>query len=48
VSLADYDKVKNHPDITIIGKVTNKSEGINLANKHGQSFPLQAQGWKHF
>ncbi|MFT2008007.1 thiamine-phosphate kinase [Pontibacter sp. 13R65] len=48
VPLSDYDKVKNHPDITIIGKITDKGEGINLANKHGQSFPLQAQGWKHF
>lgn len=48
VALSDYDKVKNHPDISIIGKITDKSEGINLANKYGQSFPLQAQGWKHF
>ena len=48
VPLSDYDKVKNHPDISIIGRITDKSEGINLANKHGQAFPLQAQGWKHF
>lgn len=48
VPLSDYDKVKNHPDISIIGKITDKSEGINLANKHGQAFPLQAQGWQHF
>ncbi|QCR21148.1 thiamine-phosphate kinase [Pontibacter sp. SGAir0037] len=48
VPLADYDKIKNHPDFTIIGKITEASEGINLANKHGQAFPLQAQGWKHF
>ncbi|MCC9134884.1 thiamine-phosphate kinase [Pontibacter silvestris] len=48
VPLSDYDKVKNNPDISIIGKITEKSEGINLANKHGQAFPLQAQGWKHF
>lgn len=48
VPLTDYDKVKNHPDITIIGKITDASEGVNLANKQGQSFPLHAQGWKHF
>ena len=48
VPLSDYDKVKNHPDISIIGRITDKNEGINLANKHGQAFPLQAQGWKHF
>ncbi|WP_161891497.1 thiamine-phosphate kinase [Pontibacter russatus] len=48
IPLTDYDKVKNHPDITVIGKITEASEGVNLANKHGQSFPLNAQGWKHF
>ena len=48
VPLSDYDKIKNHPDISIIGKITEASEGINLANKHGQAFPLQAQGWSHF
>lgn len=48
VPLADYDKLKNHPDISIIGKITEAGEGINMANKHGQSFPLKAQGWTHF
>ena len=48
VPLSDYDKVKNDPNISIIGKITEASEGINLANKHGQAFPLQAQGWQHF
>ncbi|MCC9167843.1 thiamine-phosphate kinase [Pontibacter harenae] len=48
VPLSDHEKVKNHPEISIIGKITEASEGINLANKHGQSFPLQAQGWAHF
>ena len=48
VPLSDHDKVKNHPEISIIGKITDASEGINLANKHGQAFPLQAQGWAHF
>ncbi|PRY08883.1 thiamine-phosphate kinase [Pontibacter ummariensis] len=48
VPLEDYDKVKNHPDISIIGKITDASEGVNLANKQGQAFPLQAQGWVHF
>jgi thiamine-monophosphate kinase len=48
IPLTDFEKIKNHPDISIIGKVTDASEGINPANKHGQSFPLQAQGWTHF
>lgn len=48
VALTDFDKIKNHPEISIIGKITEASDGVNLANKHGQSFPLQAQGWSHF
>ncbi|MDX5347189.1 MAG: thiamine-phosphate kinase, partial [Hymenobacteraceae bacterium] len=46
--LSDYDKLKNHPDISIIGKITPKEEGVVLATKDGQRFPLKAQGWKHF
>lgn len=48
VPLTDFDKIKNHPEISIIGKITEAGDGVNLANKHGQSFPLQAQGWSHF
>ncbi|WP_299823897.1 thiamine-phosphate kinase [uncultured Pontibacter sp.] len=48
VPLADHEKLKNHPDISIIGVITEESAGINLATKHGNSYPLQAQGWSHF
>lgn len=48
VPLAAYDELKNHPDITIIGNITEESEGVNLATKSGQVFPLKAQGWSHF
>ena len=48
IPLADYEKIKNHPDVSIIGTITEAADGVNLANKHGQSFPLQAQGWSHF
>ena len=46
--LTDHDKIKNHPDITIIGHITEKSDGVNLVTKAGQAVPLQAQGWQHF
>ncbi|MFD2515002.1 thiamine-phosphate kinase [Pontibacter locisalis] len=48
VPLSDHEKLKNHPDISIIGKITEASEGVNLATKHGNSYPLKAQGWSHF
>lgn len=46
--LSDFDKIKNHPDITIIGKITNREEGINLVTPAGNAYPLKAQGWQHF
>ncbi|MFN3404958.1 MAG: thiamine-phosphate kinase [Cytophagaceae bacterium] len=44
----DYNKIKNHPDITIIGHITEKSSGVNLVTGAGNVFPVKAQGWKHF
>ncbi|QDA61412.1 thiamine-phosphate kinase [Hymenobacter jejuensis] len=48
VPLSAHDKLKNHPDITIIGHITEKSDGVNLITKAGQPVPLRAQGWQHF
>jgi thiamine-monophosphate kinase len=45
---SDLDKIKNHPDFTIIGEITGKEEGCLLITKSGNSYELQAQGWKHF
>jgi thiamine-monophosphate kinase len=43
-----HDKIKNHPDITVLGHITDKSEGANLiTHGSGQAIPLQAQGWNH-
>ncbi len=47
VPLSDYDKIKNDPDFTIIGHMTEASEGINLITTGGSSIPLVAQGWNH-
>ncbi|RIJ50026.1 thiamine-phosphate kinase [Maribellus luteus] len=45
--LDDYEKIKNDPDFTIIGHMTEASEGINLVTTVGSAIPLQAQGWNH-
>lgn len=47
LSLDDYEKVKNDPDFTIIGHMTEVGEGINLVTTGGSSIPLEAQGWNH-
>ena len=45
--LDDYEKIKNDPDFTIIGHMTEPGEGINLVTTGGSSIPLEAQGWNH-
>lgn len=47
VSLSDYEKIKNDPDFTIIGHMTEAAEGVNLITTSGSSIPLVAQGWEH-
>lgn len=46
IPVADHEKIKNHPDITILGHMTPKEEGANLVTAgSSQLIPLQAQGW---
>jgi thiamine-monophosphate kinase len=44
----DFEKIKNHPSITPIGYMKDISTGVNLVTKAGNTFPIKAQGWKHF
>lgn len=48
VSQSDYDKIKNHPDFSIIGFANDVSEGFNLITKGGNKHTLKAQGWTSF
>lgn len=48
ISPADYEKIKNNPDISVIGHCTDKNSGINMISKSGNVHELKAQGWKHF
>jgi thiamine-monophosphate kinase len=46
VPVTDHHKIKNHPDITILGHITDKSKGINLITAGtALEIPLEAQGW---
>lgn len=44
----DFEKIKNHPDIAVIGHIKEATEKLTLITKGGNALPLQAQGWKHF
>jgi thiamine-monophosphate kinase len=46
-SIGDYEKIKNDPDFTIIGHITEAAEGVNLITTVGSAIPLVAQGWVH-
>jgi thiamine-monophosphate kinase len=45
ISQAHYDKFKKDADFTIVGYVTEASEGNNFIATDGTSHPLTAQGW---
>ncbi len=47
IDINDYDKIKNDPDFSVIGHMTDVSEGINLITGAGSTIPLEAQGWIH-
>jgi len=48
INQSDFEKIKEHPDLTVIGFCTKKEEGINLISKSGIKHELKAQGWKAF
>jgi thiamine-monophosphate kinase len=48
VKQADYDKINNDVDVSIIGYITEPSAGCNLISKAGAVHELKAQGWNAF
>jgi len=47
ISQKDYDKIKDRPEITPIGHITDAPSGLQLISKKGVVYPIQAQGWNH-
>jgi thiamine-monophosphate kinase len=45
IDQSDFPKIKANPDITVIGHMTNRKDGVNLITRAGTSTPLTAQGW---
>jgi thiamine-monophosphate kinase len=48
IKQADYEKIKNNSDLSIIGHITQASEGAMLISKSGNQHKLVAQGWNAF
>ncbi|GAB6279617.1 MAG: thiamine-phosphate kinase [Lentimicrobium sp.] len=47
VSLTEYSKIEEIQDISLIGHITDLSEGCQLITNDGKQIALQAQGWNH-
>jgi thiamine-monophosphate kinase len=45
IAPADYEKIKGNPNMTVIGYVTDKTEGEYLVDKNDSLVKLRAQGW---
>lgn len=45
IAQADYEKLREHLDISIIGHITDKNAGVNLIDKSGNVVKMVAQGW---
>jgi len=45
ISMNDFDKIKGNPNFTIIGHMTQESEGIHLITRANTKIELRARGW---
>jgi thiamine-monophosphate kinase len=41
----DYEKIREHVDVSIVGHMTHASNGVNMITRAETSIPLKAQGW---
>lgn len=48
IDKADQEKIKNHPDIHMIGYIHNRESDNVMVTKQENVVPLRAQGWDHF
>lgn len=48
VAQTDFEKIKGNPNFSIIGHMTDASEGAHLITRGDTKIPLTAQGWNSF
>ena len=48
VAQKDFDKIKGNPSLTVIGHMTQQSEGAHLVARDNTKIPITAQGWNSF
>ncbi len=45
IAMDDFDKIKGNPNFSIIGHMTQESEGVHLVTRANTKIPLKARGW---
>ncbi len=45
IAIDDFEKIKSNPNFTIIGHMTQESEGIHLITRAATKIELRARGW---
>ncbi|OOG68159.1 thiamine-phosphate kinase [Flavobacterium sp. A45] len=45
IAMEDFEKIKGNPNFSIIGHMTQKSEGVHLVTRANTKIPLKARGW---
>jgi len=45
IDIADFEKIKGNPNLTIIGHMTSENDGIHLVTRANTKIPLKARGW---
>lgn len=45
IRMEDFDKIKGNPNFSVIGHMTQESEGIHLVTRANTKIPLKARGW---
>ncbi|MBX2844283.1 MAG: thiamine-phosphate kinase [Flammeovirgaceae bacterium] len=48
VDQGDFEKIKNHPDISFIGYMQEADKGVKMVTRAEQVVDITAQGFKHF
>ena len=48
IAPSDYDKIKGNPNLSVIGYITEPSQGCNLITRVNEAIPIKARGWNAF
>ena len=44
----EFPKIKGNPNLTVVGHITDKCDGVHLISRNNSKIPITAQGWNSF